>query len=206
MASNPYEPSGPADSATPKKISRVLIAVGIIGALIVLVPLGLCIGFLALLMAEGRAYHEQFLREEELVTPILADDPAFKDIETRQTSVGRVSLDGEVATQTDADRLQRRLEPTFGKKRADELAKSVHIREYHERYLHEQALVAPVLASDPAFRNVIAMDTYDSGAYLFGDVPSEADLNRLKERLEPILGRERAAQETRSIVIRGSGS
>lgn len=128
MASNPYQPSGRADAATPKKISGVFIAVGIFGALIVLVPLGLCVGLLALIIAEGRAYHEQFLREEALVTPILANDPAFEDIECRETSTGGFYLDGEVATEADANRLKNRLEPILGKERADQETRNIVIR------------------------------------------------------------------------------
>lgn len=132
MATNPYQTSDSADSATPKKISGMLIVVGIIGTLIVVVPLGLCAGILELIRAEGRAAHEQYLREKTEIAPVLASDPAFKDLEEREYSGGGAYITGRVDHQEDIENLWRRLATRLGEQRADELVRGIHTHELDE--------------------------------------------------------------------------
>jgi hypothetical protein len=65
-------------------------------------------------------------------------------------------------------------------------------REHNQRYLHERNLLAPVLASDPAFADVkIEMDTLHGGIYLVGSVKVSA-LDRFRAELVRLFGEPRA--------------
>jgi hypothetical protein len=69
---------------------------------------------------------------------------------------------------------------------------------YYRRYLEEQEILSPILASDPAFSGVEINERSDGGVYLTGDLPTPPDLARLRERII------RAVGETRSKdVMRG---
>ncbi len=51
---------------------------------------------------------------------------------------------------------------------------------YHRRYLEERDLLAPALTVDPAFARVEIFERSNGGVFLVGEVPSAADLERLR--------------------------
>jgi hypothetical protein len=51
---------------------------------------------------------------------------------------------------------------------------------YHRRYREERDVLTPVLGADPAFAGVEVRERSDGGAYLVGEVPTAADLERLR--------------------------
>jgi hypothetical protein len=65
-------------------------------------------------------------------------------------------------------------------------------RERYKRYLAERDLLAPVLASDPAFAEVMVVeDTGRGGILLWGPVKGEAAFERLKTELQRLFGEPR---------------
>ena len=66
------------------------------------------------------------------------------------------------------------------------------LRGYHQQYLDEREQIEPILASDPAFREVWCSRRSDGGVYLFGSVPTKADRDRLRERIVRVVGEKRA--------------
>ncbi|MFZ5830145.1 MAG: hypothetical protein ACOY3P_08655, partial [Planctomycetota bacterium] len=62
---------------------------------------------------------------------------------------------------------------------------------YHRRFLEEQRAIAPLLASDPAFAGVELREHSAGGVYLIGEVPTAADLGRLRAGLVQAVGEER---------------
>jgi hypothetical protein len=66
-------------------------------------------------------YHERYLRERELVEPILASDPAFADIKVSRRSSGGISLTGAVSSPQDRLKLFEALIRVVGEPRAKEL-------------------------------------------------------------------------------------
>jgi hypothetical protein len=137
MASNPYQSPSASDAVSGKRKSWVLITLGVVGAIVVLVPLVLCFGVLTLIMAEGRAYHQRYLREKAEIVPILTSDPAFKDLEERERSDGGAYIRGRVESNEDVETLRRRLSSRLGEKRGDELVKSVYTREMEDAWNKE---------------------------------------------------------------------
>jgi hypothetical protein len=63
---------------------------------------------------------------------------------------------------------------------------------YHLHYLEEQQVLAPVLAGDPAFAGERIVERPEGGAYLFGQVPTQADADRLRAAVADALGDARA--------------
>jgi hypothetical protein len=72
---------------------------------------------------------------------------------------------------------------------------------YHRRFLEEQQALAPVLVGDPAFAGVELYETSRGAASLTGEVPTTADLRRLREAVVRAVGEPRANK-----VMRGVGA
>lgn len=102
---------------------------GYIGcAAILSTVLGGAIGFgFGLLYAEGQAKMQKYLDEREAVEPIIASDPAFRELKTLARSIGGIELIGTVPQQADHERLRNRLVQLFGEKRAAEIIRPVCI-------------------------------------------------------------------------------
>src|SRR5262245_59820766 len=79
-------------------------------------------------------------------------------------------------------------------------------RERHQRFLDEQGLLAPILASDSAFENVRVIEETGPGGgiQVFGTVKSAAALERLRAELMRVFGepRARALLEWASLTVR----
>jgi hypothetical protein len=74
---------------------------------------------------------------------------------------------------------------------------------YHRRFLEEQQVVAPVLASDPAFAGVeILRYSNGTGVYLMGDVESAEDLERLRKAVTEALVEAKAKATLHSVRVR----
>jgi hypothetical protein len=72
---------------------------------------------------------------------------------------------------------------------------------YHRRYLAERDILAPALAADPAFARVEIHERSNGGVYFFGDVPTSADLDRLRGLTVRAIG-EAWAKESLSVEVR----
>ena len=67
--------------------------------------------------------------------------------------------------------------------------------QYHQqRYVEEREVVAPVLASDPAFSRVELEQRSTGGILLFGAVPTLNDKDRLRDMLVHAVGERRAGR------------
>ena len=73
---------------------------------------------------------------------------------------------------------------------------------YHSRYLEERDALAPVLAGDPAFAGVEVHEYSGGGVYLSGEVPTAADLGRLKGHVEQAVGADRAKMILYGVSVR----
>lgn len=62
-----------------------------------------------LLYRTEQTYQEQYLKERELIEPLLASDPAFAGLECSRRSAGGVDLVGVVPAQSDRERLSERI-------------------------------------------------------------------------------------------------
>lgn len=103
----------------------------------VAIPICLCVGLLSLMIAQTHAYHEQFLREQALITPVLSSDPAFKDLESHEYSGGGAYIMGRVDREEDIENLVNRLAATLGEQRADEIVRGVYTREQEQEWNEE---------------------------------------------------------------------
>lgn len=86
------------------------------------------IGF-GLIYRTEQVYQEQYLRERELLEPLLASDPAFADVRCHRRSNGGAFLGGTVPARADHDRLCERLTRLVGEARARELVIGASARE-----------------------------------------------------------------------------
>jgi hypothetical protein len=73
---------------------------------------------------------------------------------------------------------------------------------YHRQYLEEREALAPVLAGDPAFAGVEIREFSGGGAYLSGEVPTAADLDRLRVKVEHAIGARRAREALTAVGVR----
>jgi hypothetical protein len=73
-------------------------------------------------------YQERYLRERELVEPVLAQDPAYQEIKVHRRSSGGIFLSGVVSTSHERTKLFEALVRVFGESRAKELMNGVPAR------------------------------------------------------------------------------
>lgn len=78
--------------------------------------------------ATEREYHERYLRERELVEPVLAQDPAYQEIKVHRKSSGGIFLTGVVASAQERTKLFEALIRVVGESRAKELMNGVPAR------------------------------------------------------------------------------
>lgn len=91
--------------------------VGIIGGLLV----AFCLAWLAGHWTGGyRERHRRYLHERELITPVLASDPDFENVQVIEETGpgGGILLFGTVRSQVARDRLKAELVRLFGEPRA----------------------------------------------------------------------------------------
>lgn len=65
---------------------------------------------------------------------------------------------------------------------------------YHRRYLEEREVLAPVLASDPAFAGVELDERSRGGVDLIGEVQSPDEMERLRGAVTRAVGEARAKE------------
>jgi hypothetical protein len=76
---------------------------------------GCFLGFVVgALLGENSAQRNNFLQDKASVEGVLTADPAFSHLRIDEGPAGSLYLAGEVATQTDHERLQARLVRAFG--------------------------------------------------------------------------------------------
>jgi hypothetical protein len=80
------------------------------------------------LYSYGEAMKQKYREEREALEPIVANDPAFAEVNLYQRSSGGYDLIGVVPKQADRDRQRERVVRAFGEKRADEIVSSVMVR------------------------------------------------------------------------------
>ena len=73
---------------------------------------------------------------------------------------------------------------------------------YHNRFIEEQSLIAPILANDPAFARVKLDEEYTGHAHLSGEINSGDDYARLLNALRKAVGEKRTRDMTDSLEIR----
>lgn len=93
-----------------------------------LVMMVCAIGFAVVLMAEGRAYYRQYLKERDLIAPIIATDASFSHVKIHQRSDGGVSLSGEVSSNADFQSLKEQLIKELGDRRGLEAVIAVAVK------------------------------------------------------------------------------
>ena len=87
------------------------------------------IGFLiGALIGENGSTHRHYLKEEEVITPVVNADPAFHEVEVMEGCDGSLSLVGEVQTHADLDRLQSQVIRALGEPRSLEVMRPVHVK------------------------------------------------------------------------------
>jgi hypothetical protein len=80
---------------------------------------------------------------------------------------------------------------------------SGEIRTQRRGWIEQRDAVVPVLASDPAFRDVRVV-TYDDGGWILleGKVPTEHDKFRLMEAVSQAIGRRRAENAVDGVQVK----
>ncbi len=73
-----------------------------------------------------------------------------------------------------------------------------YMRQYHE----ERELLEPLVASDPAFAELTLCQRSSGGCDLMGIVPTQADRDRLRERVVRAFGEKRAEEIVRPVMVR----
>lgn len=73
---------------------------------------------------------------------------------------------------------------------------------YHRRYLEERDALAPALAGDPSFSTLEFDELSRGGATLVGEVPSVADLNRLRGVVVRAVGEARVEEMLGGVDVR----
>jgi hypothetical protein len=72
---------------------------------------------------------------------------------------------------------------------------------YHLRYLEEREAIAPAIGADPAFARVEVEERSNGGVELVGEVPSSADLGRLRGLIVRRLGEHRANEAMLAVGV-----
>lgn len=72
---------------------------------------------------------------------------------------------------------------------------------YHQRYLYESRIVAPILQQDPSFANLEISEVSNGGINLSGTVPTAVDKQRLGDLISKNLGEHRREDLLRLIDI-----
>lgn len=75
------------------------------------------------------------------------------------------------------------------------------LRAYQRQREEEQALIDPILATDPAFAEVKSSPRSSGGIDLWGTVPTQADHDRRRERVIRAVGESRANEIVRGVSI-----
>lgn len=94
------------------KTARIVLLIGALAgthALVASVAYG--VGFL---QCGAHMDRERTAEERELLAPILAADPAFKNVTLEKMSSGGVNLQGEVPTTADRERLEKLVAARIG--------------------------------------------------------------------------------------------
>lgn len=73
---------------------------------------------------------------------------------------------------------------------------------YHLRYLEERAIIAPILAKDPAFAAVEIHERSDGGVWLLGEVPAPEDRERLRTSVTRALGESRSKEVMAGVEVK----
>lgn len=76
------------------------------------------------------------------------------------------------------------------------------LNHHFSQYQAERALIDPILGSDPAFRELRCSQRSNGGINLSGVVPTEADHDRLRERIARAVGEKRAEEIMRGVQVR----
>lgn len=108
-----------------KPVRRVLLITGLSLSLVFCLCSGLVFG---LFRGERNAYYRQYLEEKEAVTPLLASDPAFANVELCERSSGGVYAMGTVPTTEDLSRLQSGMNRALGERRTREVLIAVSVK------------------------------------------------------------------------------
>jgi hypothetical protein len=72
----------------------------------------------------------------------------------------------------------------------------------YRRYLEERAIVHAAIAGDPAFAGVTIERQSSGGAYLSGEIATQAELQRLRSVVARVLGEPRADKMTNAVYVR----
>lgn len=72
---------------------------------------------------------------------------------------------------------------------------------YHLRYLEEREAIVPAIGSDPAFARVEVEERSNGGVELVGEVPTPADLDRLRGLVVRTLGEPRANEAMLAVGV-----
>ncbi|MDY3558524.1 hypothetical protein R5W23_005644 [Gemmata sp. JC673] len=75
---------------------------------------------------------------------------------------------------------------------------------YHLRYLEEREAVAPILKADPAFAGIELCERSSGGIYLMGEVPTPADVERLRVQVLRTVGEPRSREVMLNVSVRRS--
>ena len=73
------------------------------------------------------------------------------------------------------------------------------VRAYHNQYLDERDAFEPILARDPDFTKIKIDEDSGGGAYLRGEVPTAAALDRLEAEVRHAVGASRAKEVMRAV-------
>jgi hypothetical protein len=86
--------------------------------------LGLGIGIMSM---TRQFYHREYLKERELIEPIIARNPAFSGITIHEKSDGGVFIDGCLSS-TDYSQLRFAITQVVGESRADEIVMGILVK------------------------------------------------------------------------------
>ena len=129
MSENPYQATS-GDVQTNQRWSSLLLSglgAVVIASLISLISCGVG-GVIGLIRGERDAYHRQYLREKQLIEPVLKR-PEFKEVEIHEYSGGGAYLSGSVDEADDLERLRSELTRVLGEARANDLMRGVSVGE-----------------------------------------------------------------------------
>ena len=108
-------------------VSRGVLLLAILSGSFTLIGSGFVAGRL---YCQQRFYHEQYLREREMIEPLLVSDSAFSRINISQRSSDGIDLTGYVNSKNDLIRLQDAIGHLVGTPRAKELLLGVLVAPY----------------------------------------------------------------------------
>ena len=72
----------------------------------------------------------------------------------------------------------------------------------HRRYLTEEGVMAPIIQADPAFTEIEILQGCDGSLSLGGEVPTPADLDRLKGQVIRVVGEPRSMEVMRPVQVK----